>query len=309
MQGFPEHSRARLQALLKAGAITVDGRVPKATERLSAGQRVVLIEPDAVGTEMVPEDIPLEVLHEDDDLIVLIKPAGMVVHPGAGCHSGTLVHALLGRELRLGAEGRGLSQIGGELRPGIVHRLDSGTSGVMVVARNDIAHRHLAKQFEVHSIERRYLAVVHRAPLHDRGTCRSELGRDPEDRLRFASVERGGRLAITHWELRTRGDRMSLLECRLETGRTHQISVHLSEAWYPLVGDRSYSRRDCTPTALIRARVEALNRPLLHAWVLGFDHPRTGERVRFQVRPPDDFLEFCQAAGLSSGLPEEEERG
>jgi 23S rRNA pseudouridine1911/1915/1917 synthase len=141
---------------------------------------------------------------------------------------------------------------------------------------------------------------VHRVPNHDRGTCRSELGRDPQNRLKWASVESGGRNAVTHWEVLCRGDRVSLLECKLETGRTHQIRVHLSEAGWPLVGDRTYTRRDCTPTAALREVIESLDHPLLHARVLGFEHPRSKEHLHFEAPPPPDFLNFCEIAGLSA---------
>lgn len=288
---FPEHSRARIQSLIAAGHVTVDGRPAKGSERPVAGQRIHMTVPDAVDVGITGENIPLDILHEDDDLLVLVKAAGMVVHPGAGRDQGTLVNALMGREMTL-------SEIGGELRPGIVHRLDIGTSGVMVVAKNDKAHRHLSQQFEVHSIERQYIAVVHKVPLHDRGTCRSELGRDPNDRLRFASVEEGGKEAITHWECLDRGDRVSLVRCRLETGRTHQIRVHMYEEGWPIVGDRTYTRRDCTPTAALRERVDALTHPLLHAQVLGLIHPRTETFMRWTAPPPADFQDFCRAARL-----------
>lgn len=287
---FPEFSRARVQALIEQGQVRVDGRPGRSAERPVRGQLVEIDVPDLADAGIVPEQIPLEILYEDTELLVLNKAAGMVVHPGAGNERGTLVNALMGR-------GTELSGIGGELRPGIVHRLDAGTSGVMVVAKSDTAHRRLAKQFEAHSIERRYLAVVHKVPLHDRGTVRSELGRDPRDRMRFASVE-SGKEAVTHWECLTRGDRVALVECRLETGRTHQIRVHMTEAGHPLLGDRAYTRRDCTPTANLRERADALTHPLLHARVLAFEHPKGKERLRFTTPPPPDFLEFCALAGL-----------
>ncbi len=316
---FPELSRARIQALIAEGRVTIDGAPARASVRPAAGQVVVVDVPDATPSQVVGEDIPLEVLHEDEDLLVVVKPAGMVVHPSAGHGTGTLVHALLGRA-------GSLSTIGGVERPGIVHRLDAGTSGVMVVARNDVTHRALSALFAAHDLERRYLAVVHRVPLFDGGTFRSYLARDPKDRLRIASVpeevpdealpeperwgdeeepeeaptpeRRAGRLAITHWRVRARADRLSLVECRLETGRTHQVRVHLSEAGHPVVGDTLYGRRDRVPPATIRARVEALDHPLLHAWHLGFRHPRDGRALAFSAPPPADFLAVCEAAGL-----------
>ncbi|MFN7145992.1 MAG: pseudouridine synthase, partial [Myxococcota bacterium] len=180
-EAFPDLSRARIQALIGDGHVTIDGAPAKASLKPVAGQVVEIAVPDAAPSTLVGEDIPLDILHEDEDLIVLVKPAGMVVHPSAGHGAGTLVHALLGRA-------GSLSTIGGVERPGIVHRLDAGTSGVMVVARNDVAHRALSTLFATHDLERRYLALVHKVPLFDGGTFRSHLGRDPKDRLRIASV-------------------------------------------------------------------------------------------------------------------------
>ncbi len=289
---FPDLSRARVQALILEGCIRVDGEPVKASDRPRLGTTVTVELPSARPAEPLPQDLPLPILYQDDDLLVVVKPAGMVVHPAPGHYDGTLVNALL-------HHATGLSGIGGVARPGIVHRLDVGTSGVMVVAKHDTIHRALTEQFTVHSVERRYFAMVHRVPLVDRGTFRSQLARDPEDRLRIASVESGGRHAITHWEMKAKGDRVALVECRLETGRTHQVRVHLSEAGHPIVGDRTYNRRDCIPTAALRTQVEALSHPLLHAWLLAFDHPGTGERVRFVAPPPDDFIEICGSAGLA----------
>lgn len=310
---FPHLSRARLQALIAEGHVTVDGVVGKPSARPSTGQVVCVEVPDPTPTSLVPEQVALDVLFEDDDLLVLNKPAGMPVHPSAGHDHGTLVHALLGWP---GA----LSSIGGVARPGIVHRLDAGTSGVMVVARNDIAHRALAAMFAAHDLDRRYLAVVHRVPLHDGGTIKSELARDPRDRLKISSVKdavevdedewdedeipvepaprRRGRLAVTHWRLRARGDRVALVECKLETGRTHQVRVHLSEAGHPILGDTVYNRRDCVAPAALRPHVEALTHPLLHAFSLAFRHPRDGRAMAFCAPPPADYGAICALAGL-----------
>lgn len=289
---FPDLSRARVQALIAEGRVQIDGEPVKASDRPRFGVLVTVELPDARAAEPVAQDLPLPILYQDDDLLVVVKPAGMVVHPAPGHYDGTLVNALL-------HHATGLSGIGGVARPGIVHRLDVGTSGVMVVAKHDTVHRALTEQFTVHSVERRYFAVIHRVPLVDRGTFRSELARDPDDRLRIASVERGGRRAVTHWEMKAKADRIALVECRLETGRTHQVRVHLSEAGHPIVGDRTYNRRNCIPTANLRERVEALDHPMLHAWLLAFDHPGTGERVRFVAPPPEDFIALCAAAGLA----------
>lgn len=319
-RAFPDLSRARLQALIAEGRVKVDGAPARASATPPPGARVEVVVPPPARAALVPEDIPLDVLYEDEAIAVLCKPAGMVVHPAAGHARGTLVHALLGRWGQL-------SSVGGVERPGIVHRLDVGTSGVMVVARTDAAHRALSAAFAAHDIDRRYLAVVHRTPLHDAGTIESRLARDPKHRLRMASVPeredlaaeeiggedeedsvggptqrpRWGRRAVTHWRVRARADRLALLEVRLETGRTHQVRVHLSEAGHPLVGDAVYARRDCVAPAPVRALAEALDHPLLHAFRLGFAHPVNGRALCFEAPPPADFVAFCGAAGLALG--------
>jgi 23S rRNA pseudouridine1911/1915/1917 synthase len=291
---FPELSRVRIQALCADGRVTTDGRALAAKEKVGEGTAVEIEVPEAVSIALIPEHHSLPVLFEDAHVVVVVKPAGMPTHPGPGHATGTLVHALLGQV-------NSLSGIGGEIRPGIVHRLDAGTSGVMVAAKDDAAHRALAEQFAVHSVERRYLALVHRVPAFDRGVQRSSIGRDPSHRIRMASVEHGGREAITHWEVRGRGDRVALLECRLETGRTHQVRVHLSEMGHPIAGDALYARRDCVPPAGIRAAVEALEHPLLHAYRLAFTHPVSGERVDRSAPVPEPFIHVCAAAGIAVG--------
>ena len=290
-EAFPQLSRARLQALIAAGHVLVDGAPARGAQRPDAGAVVEVEVPDPTASALTPEQLDVPVLFEDEHLMVVVKPAGMVVHPAPGHASGTLVHAMLG-------QADGLSGIGGEERPGIVHRLDAGTSGVMVVAKSDAAHRSLSDLFRVHDIDRRYLAVVHRVPRFDRGTIRSKLARDPRDRQRFASAERG-REAVTHWEVRSTADRLAIVECRLETGRTHQVRAHLAEAGHPIVGDRVYARRDCVPTGPVRALAESLEHPLLHAFRLAFRHPVDGRPLTFDADPPADFLAFCAAAGLA----------
>jgi 23S rRNA pseudouridine1911/1915/1917 synthase len=324
-EAFPALSRARIQALIAEGRVQVDGAPAKASVRLPAGASVVLDVPPILPPTVEGERIPLEVLYEDEDVIVVVKPAHMVVHPSAGHGKGTLVHALVGR-------GGPLSAIGGVERPGIVHRLDAGTSGVMVVARNDVAHRRLSDMFARHDLDRRYLAVVHRVPLHDGGTAVSAIARDPQNRLRMASVPertdvvyddgyvfeededegyvvqratieepvapRQGRRAITHWRVRARGDRVALVECKLETGRTHQVRVHLSEMGHPIVSDSLYGRRECVAPGHMRAQADAVDHPLLHAFHLSFAHPRSGQHLSFTTVPPADFLGVCAAAGL-----------
>jgi 23S rRNA pseudouridine1911/1915/1917 synthase len=287
---FPDLSRARIQALIAEGQVEVDGRPMKGSEKLPIGAEVTIQIPAVRDIGIVPEDLPLRILHLDEDVVVIAKAAGMVVHPSPGHETGTLVHALLFHVPTL-------SGIGGESRPGIVHRLDVGTSGVMVVARNDVAHRALSEQFKAHSVDRRYVAMVHRTPRYDQGTERSFIARDPENRLRMASGPEG-REAITDWRVVDRGDRVAVVECRLRTGRTHQVRVHLSELGHPIVGDRMYARRECVAPALLRADAEALGHPLLHAWHLGFAHPRTGAWMAFAEPPPADFVSLVALAGM-----------
>ena len=290
---LPDLSRARVQALVAEGKVTIRGTARKASFKPNVGDEVLVEVPEVVQTELVAQDLSLELLHEDQDLVVVNKPAGMVVHPSKGHPDGTLVNGLLH------AVGD-LAGIGGELRPGIVHRLDKGTSGVMVAAKNDQAHRHLKEQFSAHSIERRYYTLVLGGPDLDGGRLESELGRDPRDRLRQASVEEGqGRYARTDWFVVERLHRSTLMECRLHTGRTHQVRVHLSEQGWPILGDPTYRDRQTAPVA-IRQLLEGVDHQLLHARVLGFDHPRSGQRLRFVQEPPADFqrvLEGLRALG------------
>ena len=281
VERLPGLSRSRLRELIVAGRVTVDGRVLKPAARPRAGALIRVSVPAPAPAAPQPEDIPVEILYQDADVAVILKPAGLVVHPGPGHPGGTLVNALLHAL-------DDLSGIGGQVRPGIVHRLDKGTSGVMVVAKNDAAHRALQAQFAAHSIERVYLALVLEGPRLLEGTVTSELGRDPRERTRFASVERGGRLAVTHWRVQERLLRAALLRCRLETGRTHQIRVHLSERGWPVMGDPLYRARR-TPPGPIAPLLEGIDHQLLHARVLGFEHPRTGEHLRFTAAPPADF--------------------
>lgn len=329
VRAFPDLSRSRVQALMSEGLARVDGEIVKPSFKVTAGQVLTLHVPAVVALDLTPEQHDVPVLFEDDDLVVVIKPAGMVVHPSAGHMTGTLVHALLGQV-------KNLSGIGGMERPGIVHRLDGGTSGIMVVAKGDRAHHALSEQFAIHSVERRYLALIHKVPLHDQGTFRSRIWRDPTNRLKMASVVPGrkkpvveenwddendrplrrgpgwerpepepedddpaGKEAITHWKIRFRGERVAAVECRLETGRTHQVRVHLSEAGHPILGDITYARRDCVPTAALREAVTGLTHPMLHAFRLAFDHP-DGRRLSFTAPPPADFVEMARLMGCDA---------
>lgn len=279
---FPEHSRSRVGALIKEGAARVDGRVvTRPSHKVLVGTPVSLEVPEPRPVGVVAQDLPIRIVHQDADVAVIDKQPGLVVHPGAGHPDGTLVNALLHHI-------DDLSGIGGELRPGIVHRLDKGTSGLLVVAKNDVAHRHLAAQFADHSAGREYLALCVGHPRDDHGTITSTLARHPKDRVRFASVRdaaRDGRHAVTHWSIEARFGTVVLVRCRLETGRTHQIRVHLSENGMPLLGDPLYGK--ARPPASIRALVQP-DRPLLHATVLHFEHP-VGTPLRFEAPLPPDF--------------------
>lgn len=281
-------TRSAIQRLIEAGHVLVDGNTVRSSLKLRGGEHIAVHIPAPVPTEPLPEEIPLEVMYEDADLIVVNKPAGMVVHPGPGNSSGTLVNALL-------AHCTDLSGIGGELRPGIVHRLDKGTSGVMVAAKNDLAHNGLSVQFGVHSIKRIYLALVYGRPAADSGKIEGVIGRHPTDRLRRSGLVRVGKRAVTRWKVLERYGSISLVELRLETGRTHQIRVHMCEAGYPLVGDPLYpdgGRRNNLADPLLRRMIAALGRQALHAQTLGFLHPVNGKYLEFTADLPDDLQEL-----------------
>ncbi|MFM8819774.1 MAG: RluA family pseudouridine synthase [Phenylobacterium sp.] len=285
---LPQLSRARLRALMEAGAVSRDGSVmTDPSGRAAAGiYRVAVPAPAAAVPE--PQDIPLTVLFEDAFLVVVDKPAGMAVHPGPGVPDGTLVNALLHQC------GASLSGIGGVARPGIVHRLDKDTSGVMVAAKTDAAHQGLAALFAAHDIERSYVALVRGAPRPPAGEVRTRIGRSTHDRMKMAVLKTGGREAVTHYRTeRAFGPAAAPLAarvaCRLETGRTHQIRVHMASMGCPCLGDPVYGSG--APAAPVREAVGAsgLSRQALHAAVLGFVHPVTGARLRFDSPPPPDM--------------------
>ncbi len=281
-------SRAGIQRLIENGNVLVNGSAVRPSHKLKGGERLEIEIPEPQPAEPQAESIPLDVLYEDSDLIVINKEAGMVVHPGPGTASGTLVNALL-------AHCTDLSGIGGELRPGIVHRLDKGTSGVLVVAKNDRAHQALSAQFSVHSVKRIYQALIYGCPAEDSGKIEGIIGRHPTERLRLSGKARHGKHAVTRWRVRERYNRVSLVELRLETGRTHQIRVHMTEAGFPLLGDPLYpdgGRINNIPDTQLRGMINRLGRQALHARCLGFIHPTSGEYMEFTVEPPADMQEL-----------------
>ncbi len=270
----PDLTRSYLQKLVKEGAVTVNGRTVKASYSVEAGDRIELQIPDQTEPDILPEDIPLDVLYEDGDVILVNKPKGMVVHPAAGHYTGTLVNALM-YHCR-----DDLSGINGVLRPGIVHRIDMDTTGVLIACKNDMAHNHIAEQLKEHSITRRYYALVHGVIQEEEGTVNAPIGRHPIDRKKMAIVHKNGKEAVTHYKVLQRYKGYTLIECRLETGRTHQIRVHMSSIGHPLVGDGVYGPARCP---------FSLQGQTLHAYVLGFVHPRTGEYMEFQAPLPAYF--------------------
>src|SRR6266481_7839009 len=277
---FPEYSRSRLQQLIGAGFVRVNGTITRPSHLVRAGDKIELTEPPVEKIENQPEPIPLEILFEDKDLIVINKPAGLVVHPGAGHRSGTLVNALL-------HHCPSLSGIGGKERPGIVHRLDKETSGCLVAAKNDVAHRHLSKQFAERTVDKIYLALVAGKVRKQLGVIEEKIGRHPVHRQRMSVSSPRGRAARTEYRVLRSNEQASLLECRLHSGRTHQVRVHLHHLDHPVLGDKVYGPRFA----------KNFPRQMLHAWKLGFRHPRAGEWRNFEAPLPADFNEAIAAMG------------
>ncbi len=287
---LPDLTRSQLKKLVDEGRVVLSGNPVKAGLKLKGGEVLEISIPEAAPAEALPEQIPLSILYEDPHLVVVDKAAGMVVHPAAGHHGGTLVNALL-------HHCTDLSGVGGELRPGIVHRLDKDTSGVMVATKDDATHNHLARQFKVHSIVRRYVALVHGRVPQDQGTVDQAIGRHPSDRKKMSSRGRAGRRAVTHWKVLRRFDidRLTLVELTLETGRTHQIRVHFSEMNLPIVGDPVYgnsSRANALSDPDLRRLVQRLHRQALHARILGFVHPASESYMEFESPLPADLAEI-----------------
>ena len=273
-------SRSALQGLVAEGHVLCNGKAPAKSLKLKAGDIILLEIPDAKPIEAVPQEIPLDIIYEDAHLLVVNKPKGMVVHPAPGNPDGTLVNALLWH-----CKGS-LSGIGGEIRPGIVHRIDKDTSGLLVMAKNDAAHQALSAQFSVHSIHRVYHAIVYGNLKEDEGFVETYLGRDPRDRKKMAVVPQeasGARYAYTGWRVLERFGNFTYIACQLKTGRTHQIRVHMASIGHPLAGDAVYGPRNC---------IKSLNGQCLHAKELGFIHPATQQWVQFDSPLPAYFTEF-----------------
>lgn len=302
VDAFDVLSRARLQALIRSGAVQLAGKVvTDANSKVKAGETYEVEIPPAVAAEPAGQAIDLDIVHEDRDLIVINKPAGLVVHPAAGHEDGTLVNALIAHC------GDSLSGIGGVKRPGIVHRLDKDTTGLLVIAKNDAAHHGLSEQFQSHGLDgrlvREYLAVVWGHPMRLRGVIDAPLGRSRSNRTKIAVVkEEDGRRAVTHYAVEekfTGPPDAALLRLTLETGRTHQIRVHMAHIGHPILGDAAYASSHLSGVGKFPARVQAalkqLRRQALHAAVLGFEHPRTGKVLRFERPPPADMTALIEA--------------
>ena len=281
-RSIPGLTRSAAQRLLEEGAVTLGGKPAKKNAKTAPGDAVEVALPDPRPVELVPQNIPLDIVYEDEDVIVVNKPRGMVVHPAPGHPDGTLVNALL-RHC-----GESLSGIGGERRPGIVHRIDKDTSGLLIAAKNDFAHLSLSAQLADRSLSRVYEAVAAGNFREDSGTVDAPLGRHPTDRKRMAVMERGGRPAVTHWEVIARYAGYTHIRCRLETGRTHQIRVHMAHIGHPLLGDLVYGRKKPE---------KGLEGQCLHARELKFIHPRTGEAVHLETALPDYFTAVLARLG------------
>lgn len=279
-------SRARLQRLIEDGEALVNGRTVKPSYKLRALDSIEIELAAPATAEFAPENIPLEIVYEDEDLLVVNKPAGLVVHPAAGVPSGTLANALAYHFQRL-------SQRAGRARPGIVHRLDKDTSGLILIAKNETAHERLTDQFRAREVFKSYIALVHGRVASDAGRIEEPLGRDPRNRTRMTIV-RGGRPALSLYRVRRRYDRFTLLDVEIKTGRTHQIRVHLQWLKHPVVGDPVYGdgRDNSVKEARLRAKIMALGRQFLHAEQLGFRHPRTGETMRFTAELPGELADL-----------------
>ena len=275
-----DRSRSYIQKIMKEGYVKVNQKPVKSNYRLSFGDSVEVTLPEAKEPDIVPENIPLDILYEDQDIIMINKPKQMVVHPAPGHYSGTLVNALM---YHCGDE---LSGINGYMRPGIVHRIDMDTTGSLVVCKNDKAHQSLSEQLKVHSIRRIYVAIVHGNIKEDSGTVNAPIGRHPTDRKKMSTHCKNGRDAVTHYKVLERFGDYTYIQCELETGRTHQIRVHMASIGHPLLGDQVYGPKKCPFSKLVGQT--------LHARTLGFIHPRTNEYIEVNAPLPDYFLNLLE---------------
>jgi 23S rRNA pseudouridine1911/1915/1917 synthase len=272
-----EVSRTQVQQWIRNGNVAVNEQTVKANYKIAGGDRIILHIPDPVEADIRPEAIALEVVYEDSDLIVVNKPRGMVVHPAPGHYSGTLVNALL-------HHCKDLSGINGELRPGIVHRIDKDTSGLLMAAKNDRVHQGLAQQLNEHTVTRKYYAIAHGSIAHDHGTVDAPIGRDPHDRKLYTVTERNSKHAVTHFVVLERFPEYTFVQLKLETGRTHQIRVHMKFIGHPLVGDPGYGR----------SKGLTMDGQALHAAMLGFTHPATGDYMEFEAELPEDMRHLLE---------------
>lgn len=269
---FPDFSRTKIQDMIKKGNVIVNDRKEKASYKVVENDSIVIVIEQAEAMDVLPENIPLNIVYEDSDVIVVNKPTGMIVHPSAGIYTGTLVNALL-------YHCKDLSGINGVQRPGIVHRIDKETSGLLMVAKNDKAHQSLSQQLQDHTVIRRYLALVHGVIPHDYGRIEAPIGRDKNDRKKMCCTDKNAKAAITNFKVVERFADMTLVECRLETGRTHQIRVHMAYIGYPVYGDPQYGKR----------KDDTTYGQYLHAKILGFVHPSTNEELVFDSELPEFF--------------------
>jgi 23S rRNA pseudouridine1911/1915/1917 synthase len=290
---FHEVSRTRIQRAIEDGDIIVNDRVVKSSYRLRAGDQIEIDLPEPPPVELTPEPLPLSIVFEDDDLVVVDKPSGMVVHPGAGIESGTLANALVHHFNEL-------SGSAGRIRPGIVHRIDKETSGLLIVAKNDLAHEKLSDQFRDRLVFKMYIALVYGRMSQRRGEIEARIGRSPHNRTRMAVLAGGaGRPAHTLFEVSETYNEFTLLKVQIKTGRTHQIRVHMAHIGHPIVGDATYGqgRENMVRDAHTRSRVRGLGRHFLHSAHLGFTHPRTGEHMEFTSPLPAELREFLAMLG------------
>ncbi len=295
---LPTLSRSRIAELIDEGHIRVGGAAAKRAHRVAAGQRIEVTLLPRPSLDAVPEEIPLDILYEDADLLVVNKPAGMTVHAGAGAARGTLVNALLHHF-------GDLSAVGGPLRPGIVHRLDKDTSGVLVVARNDPAHRRIAEQFQQRTVEKTYIALVHGRLKRDAGTIDLPVARDPARRTRMTTRRREGREARTDWKVCARLENFTLVAVRIHTGRTHQIRVHFSALGHPIVGDTLYGAPRQVRVPKDSVAPAPLARNFLHAARISFEHPCTGKRVTISAPLPPELVQFARELARACGVKED----